>query len=298
MPSATPLVTERTNDGRLRRTREGYEALRVFDVVAASDVDALLTLARERGIGYGTLLRNAQGERAGGPLCRVTDLAVGIRAPSPIGGTGLYEIRARYTTREITANGGQPIPEPGGPPVYRWGRSEQTKSLEVDLDGEAIENSRGEPIEKQVVVPARTLNVQWYQSTYNMQDLLQYDGAVNSDVWTVAGRWKFLEGQALCHGIDPFEEAEELVLLSADFEFQPGGALWHPFAYVDAAFARKGELIRIGTEDVPAEGGEKIFLDGLGNPLNVGAVAVGEHMDPKLIERRAYPLVDFRNLPI
>jgi len=264
-----PAVTERPLDFRSTKTRRGLTAVRAFDVEAASELDAYRVLAAEKGVDIDTPLTNAYGETPDDRV-RVRRLEAEPASPTPIGGRGLWLVRATYDNT---------LPVPGGAPVFRWGRTEQTIAFEKDRDGKAISNSRGEPYDPLPVkvVPNRSLTVGVFRSQVSLAEIFAFDGKVNDRDFVIAGRWRVNAGQALFHGIDPFEEQDGQVRLEIHIEFRPGGALWEPFQIVDYT----------------VRDGQRIYLDGAGNETTIVA-----GQDPVVNEFSIYDTADPTGLGI
>lgn len=297
--SFTPKVTEYPKRHVLTETADGWNATRVFCVLATSDRNAKAVLAAEEDIERETVYRNPQGEQAHSNLRARTITAV-PKSPTPVGGSGLWDVTVNYSTKDSTrignaGTGGPRVPEPfvGSPPVYLWSRGSESTTAEKDLDGVEVVNTASPPELVDplptINLPARVLTVRWYVASYSMATLLQYDGAVNSKPWKArGGLYTFEKGQVLCDGIDPHEEETGLTLMEGVFRFRPGGRLWHPTKVANTTFVDgvRKPLDLQGNVHVPVGGEPKIYYIGA-NPTSLTEGGL-----------RFYPLRDFNNLGI
>ncbi len=250
MPSVTEVPLEHT----MKRTPDNDQRQRAFDVEALSHDDALSELNRVKGITDGTAYRDQNGDVD--TNLRAREFDVKPRSVAGIGYNRLYRVNARYRVRKNT-NQTNPKPRAGTNEVkYIWGRGEEMQTVEKDLDGVPIKNSKGElynPPPSRLITH-RTLLIRWWVHNYNLLNIFDYDGVANSDNWKLQGKWDIEPGRALSHGINPGDETETQTMLEWQIEFRPSGLLWTPLAVLDYT----------------VESGVRILLDGSGNALPDG----------------------------
>lgn len=233
MPN-TPVITEAPLKVSGYTDKDGFHTRRAFDIVAASEVDAINILAASKyAITYGSVLRNAWGEKPD-PLATCTRIDHEAVTPTPPGGQGLWRLICTFEHENVNQSA---TPQVGGSAVYEWSRAEQTQTFEKDLDGNVIVNSANEPYAEfpTVPIPHRLLTVSWYDtsSSVNLTSLFGYDATYNSEIWTIRGKWRVAVGQALIHGVDVVDEQSGATQLRLTAEFRPGGLLWHPYQMLD-----------------------------------------------------------------
>lgn len=257
-------MTDVTGRGLSRRLRwrgvNDRDRSLSFQVVARSEDDALRELRRTKGITWGTHYRDDLG--IVDLLLTARDFNVKPVSNAPLGARRLYQIDVTYRRR---TNQDEPDEEAGtSGATYHWGRSEEQVEIETDIEGKPLTNSRGElPSPGTTVLrPSRTLEIRWYQPTYNMQEILQYDGVANSDDWRIRGRWSVVPGQVLSAGIDPVDEDDGRTLMVWMLLFRAGGELWTPIKQLDYTIQE----------------GRRVLLDGDSNELGAG--------DPHTFERK------------
>ncbi|MEM1207756.1 MAG: hypothetical protein AAGI54_00685 [Planctomycetota bacterium] len=232
---AQDLVTERPLAQEGTVTGRGGSMVRVFDVVAASGIDAVQLVGARKNVAIGEVFTNAQGETPNDNI-RCRSLPFQALSPTPIGGVGLWKVTANYADRDDTddSNSGRE-PTPDGDKVYNWSRAEQTVPVEVDNNGNAIANSKGEPYDPRLTKTEsnRFCRVRWYQTSVNLNTLFRYDDAINSKPFTIQGVYNVDTGACWHHGVDPIQEDTDLWYLEALLEFRPDGLKWDPYDVPD-----------------------------------------------------------------
>lgn len=214
--SIKPQVTYDVQKEQFRRSDDGYEGTRVYQVIARSQLDALMILGR-MGVRDGSIYQSAWGEIPDRTIiCRYLDV-VSPKRPAPIGGDGLYHITAHFSQKGARA----PQPVIGGPPVYTWRTSFYQTTIDTDIDGNRITNTAGQTVRVPFEEVMASLQVRWYVTSYQPPMLIRTQNSVNAKVWQEAQ-----PGQAKCQGLAPEQQSENLYLMTANFDFRQIG--WQP----------------------------------------------------------------------
>lgn len=321
----TPVITERPTDEDLVDTKEGIQARRVFDIVAASALDARNILALQKGIRRGAVYRNAYGEAPDSNV-KCESVQVRARAPAPIGGTGLFEVVVTYQAASVAS--AQREPEIGGGSVWNIDWTLEKSPIDLDIDGYIIANTAEIPFDPptQILRPRDVLVARWYVSGSDNLALFNtfapYRTRVNEKSFKGVPR-----GSLLCLGVQIEEKRTDVHLLTARFEYAPPKTLpsnvicygrdindTHPTLWyrltmpLEGWFDLKPNLSKLqitGAEyDLPAEKwsqildkngvpvSDSVVIDQYGQPLAEGAT------DTVVVAFRVYPYADFNEMGI
>jgi len=217
--------------GRAGETRAG----RKFSIVASDEVEAERILRTEvdgSGVRRGSVYRTRNGRQyaavGGGvglarPLLAET-VAIRERVPAPAGGQGLFEAEVSYKTVAF-ADPNEP-PNEALPARYQWGAMFPTQLMDIDAKGEPILNTLGEPLDPPIEdeVAFTRLTVDWWVRSWDVAErLIPYQGAVNSDRWTIQDPAKRLvvePGMARIK-LTKGDPQEGLFPMSAEVEIKP-----------------------------------------------------------------------------
>lgn len=150
-------IVEQT-PGRLVETQDGMTHARVFRVQARSEIEALTKLQVYRRVFIGAGWFTTYGESPDASVvCRRREVEPVVAAP--FGGAGDYKITAQYETPRVDEA------VAGGPPIYRLDDSQQSAPIDIDADGDPIENRVAQPIAASDFESIETLRVEWW-ATY------------------------------------------------------------------------------------------------------------------------------------
>lgn len=260
---AETLVTEARS--RLVDDESGISVAREFDVIAASELDALNVLDTETGISKGQPYVNAYGEVVDAFVI-ARRLRVEPRPPAPVGGLGLYRVQVEYSRN--TGGGGA---EPNEATIeYEWDGQLQSEPVDIDVEGNPITNSAGEQFDPPLtaLLPRATVKVTLFKSALPANLALNAIGRINSDdPWSPGdGSGSVARGGALITAVRIGPARGGLRLIQFGIEARPllsiKGQTFSPFASVTPD---RGRRVVTGTE-----GGittYEIVKDDTGNPL-------------------------------
>ncbi len=259
------LVTEARS--QLVSDANGVSVVREFDVIAASELDALNVLYSETGITRGTFYLNALGEVVDA-FVRVQSLRVEGRPPAPLGGKGLYRVEAQYAKQ---LNGSTAEPTVNTAPTYEWDGQLQSEPVDLDYDGNPIVNSSGEPFDPPLSAPLPRLTgtITLYKTSLPVSTLLAYVGATNSDnPWSIGdGSGDVPRGGALITAAKVSAASNGLRQVQIGIEARPtlviNGQSFQPFRRV---VHDRGRRIITGT-DGDGNTTYELVRDDNGNPL-------------------------------
>lgn len=266
-----PIITDR-HPGELTLDENGYHGSRAWDIIAASEIDALNILRAQRRVYRGAVYRNAYGQTPDSRVKCQSLKAVG-HPPAPVGGTGLYEVTAEYAQRSSSAGGGTKKAEVGGPPVWSVDTAEASRPVDRDRSGFPITNVVEEPIEPALTIntTTETLVVRFYVTSANQLSVYStyrpYKDTVNSATYKGIPR-----GCLLCRGFTPATEEDGLFLVTGKFMYRPQvTALRGINAYYTQSSATANNWVSIS---LPIEGWADIV------PNKARRKLVGAYTDP------------------
>lgn len=177
-----PQVTEDTNQSELSLGPTGYEAGRVWTVIATGKQEAMQANG-VGGIGHIFVDRNGQ---IPNQLCIGRKVTVRELKPSRPNANGLYEVKVDYGAPSA-AGGSQP--QPGGPPKASWSGFLHHDRMDMAWDTEGADSQRTVPIvdrngnpfdpPPQDDYPMLSLTVEWVTQSFSPLQYYLLQGSVN-----------------------------------------------------------------------------------------------------------------------
>lgn len=204
--------------GRVRETQDGFKHARSWKVFARSEFDARRKLRLYRKVFIGAAWYTTYNEVPDASVvCRELDIDPTV--PAPLGGVGDYTITASYERP------GRDEAVAGGPPIYRLESSLQSAPIDIDADGDPIENLVQEPIEASDFEDREVLRVEWWREFASLSAAFQFirpfRNSLNLTTWQGVPK-----GGARCKGVQNMEEVQLesslLVKLSTSIEVREG----------------------------------------------------------------------------
>jgi len=216
MPSTADIREQKA--GPVNETADGFTHTRRWKCIARSEMEARAKMRHYAGVFINAPWYTTFGERPDpSVVCR--SMSIEGSPPAPLGGSGDYLVEAGYEpagTDEAVI---------GGPPVYRLQTSVSSVPVDIDSDGDPIENSAGQPIDPPLtdLGDQEVLTVEWWQQYATLaacfQEIRPYRNAKNLTTWQGAPK-----GSVRCRGIANVDEVEVeggiWVKLRAPFEYR------------------------------------------------------------------------------
>ncbi len=226
-PSATEIWS-------LRSLSPGSAATRAWHVAyATSDIDAINAVAI-----IGTIV--------GARHPSDPNLAIrtgGITAESP--GFSLWIVKAQYSIGSYDS----PPDKTQERPRYQWDQGYASEPTDVDVDGNTIINTAGDPIDSYTDFGTLFLTVTRWQTGYNVSQAVQYQNTVNNDtVQTPLSQGTLAPGQLKCLTIKPtqdYDASATIIQVAYSFEARKGhvqdsDGLWDGFKHRIRNEGRRG----------------------------------------------------------
>lgn len=315
MPSTSDIREQKA--GPVQETADGFTHTRRWKCIARSEMEARAKMRHFAGVFISAPWYTTFGEKPDpSVVCR--SLSIEGSPPAPLGGQGDYLVEAGYEpagTDEAVI---------GGPPKYRIQTSITSVPVDIDADGDPIENSAGQPIDPPLTDQddQEVLVVEWWRKYATLSacfaEIRPYRNAKNLTAWQAAPK-----GSVRCRGIANVDEVEVedglWVKLRSPFEYrEPIDTATFPAVVKDKSGATqagtlegfdtlsadrgtrvKGAVVDgvqtylpIMTEDGTEPVREPVNLDGLGQALGSSATPVA------IVRRLSAKYLDFSALGI
>lgn len=142
---ALPLVAPAPPPS-IGKDSSGPRYARAWTVIASSGIDSLDVLSNELGINQGVAYEDEQGVSPD-PYCTLRSFSVDAIVPAPLAGTGLYSVTAQYAYPQ--SRGVDP-PTVSGDTRWHMEREIVTEPIDIDADGNPIDNGVGELLDPPV----------------------------------------------------------------------------------------------------------------------------------------------------
>lgn len=158
----------------------GRAFTRTLQVITDTAYDGPASVIAQLGSAYGDPYNPGYGSLERDLNCYMTDLSV-----EEMGEDGLqWQVTLGYSWYNVNYAGGGPSQSPLLMPIdVSWGLRDHETVLDVDVNGNAVVNTAGDPFDPPVVIddPRLVMTVVRNESVFNIGWVVAYRNAVNSD---------------------------------------------------------------------------------------------------------------------